>query len=100
MGKRLAAAEAGAAAASEALTGVRRLAARLADSDARASQQAGRVAGIAGTLPVLAGQVAAVEQRVTTKLTVSRRALDNLADQLIALGNMARPEKKNPLAGE
>lgn len=57
LGRRLAAAEAGAAAAGEALAGLRRLAARVADSDSRAAASAARLASIAATLPVLTGQV-------------------------------------------
>ena len=101
MGRRLAAAEAAASTANDALSGLRRLATRLADSDARTASSAARLASVAATLPVLTGQVAATEQRVGGKLSSAFKVLDNLADQLAALGNMPRPaQKPQALAGE
>jgi hypothetical protein len=61
-----------------------------------------QVSGVAGTLPVLLDKVTDLEGRLMRTITIARRGLDILADQLVALGalNGRSTPTKNPLAGE
>lgn len=109
---------------------MRRLAVRLADTDAHSAETAGelfacsiglrrpatacacmgltkyvmmpagKLAGVAATLPVLTRQVSALDTRLSNKLVTAQRALEALMGQLMSLGMMAKVSpSKNPLAG-
>eukprot|EP00775_Hariotina_reticulata_P009145 gene9145-9313_t len=100
LSRRLSAAEAKLSTTTECLSLSRRVDMRLADTDARAATLSGKVSGIAGTLPVLLDKVSDLEGRLTRTITIARRGLDILADQLVALGalNGRSTPTKNPLA--
>jgi len=144
LSRRITSCEVAAGQASAALAQVRRLTAKLADGESRASDVAGRVAALVGSSADGAARLAAAETRfrskvcecvclfvggkvggwvgelvveiwqpmphtakhrsAITQVDVCRKVLDNLADQLTALGHMgsatgrASPTK-NPLSG-
>lgn len=56
---------------------------------------------MAGALPVLVETVSDMEGRLNRAITIARRGLDILADQLVALGALSGrgSPNKNPLAG-
>lgn len=97
---RVAACEAASKDVGGAMKELRRIAAKVADTDGRVADTAGRLSSVAGTLPVLARQLSSLDARLSTKLETAGRALQALAGQLTSLGMMSKlSPSKNPLAG-